>query len=268
MVFTDADCYFAPGALTRVAAAAHAAGRPAQALYLMTAPADGGPRLQASAFAWAFMNDGRMRGLQRLFGVTRFTGAGFAAPWSALADLNLASGEIVEDLALTMTLVRKGAPPMLVAGARVTSEFPTDDAALTRQAARWSIGSMRYAAQAALSALGEGIAKGRRAQIGAAIDLMIPPITLFAGALCALVFVGLIAGVAAGAWGVFLIALLALAIAAAAVAAGWFRFGREILPPDSLSGLLGLIASKVAVFGAKGRKSAESWTPTRGGSDH
>lgn len=266
IVFTDADCYFAPGALQRVAAAAHAANRPAQALYIMKAPADAGPRLKASAFAWIFMNEARMRGLQRLFGVTRFTGAGFAAPWPLLADLDLASGEIVEDLALTMTLVRKGTPPMLVSDALVTSEFPADDAALTRQAARWSIGSMRYAAAAALSSLAEGVAKGRPAQVGAAVDLMIPPLTIFGGALCALALAGLAAGLAAGAWGVFFIALVALFVAAAAVAAGWAKFGREALPTDSLGGLFGLLASKIGVFSAKGRKSAQSWTPTRGDS--
>lgn len=266
VVFTDADCFFAPGALQRVAAAAHASGRPAQALYLMKAPAGAGPRLQASEFAWAFMNNARMRGLQRLFGVTRFTGAGFAAPWTALAGLDLASGEIVEDLALTMTLVRNGSPPMLVSGALVTSEFPSGEAALTRQAARWSIGSMRYAARAALSAFIEGIAKGRPAQAGAAADLMIPPLTVFAGALTGLALAGFLAGLAAGAWSIFGVAALALFIAVCAVAAGWARFGREALPPRALGGLLGLIASKVAVFGARGRRSAKSWTPTRGDS--
>ncbi|PQA87303.1 glycosyltransferase family 2 protein [Hyphococcus luteus] len=266
VVFSDADCQFAPGALQRVAAAAQASGRPAQALYLMTAPAGAGPRLQASEFAWAFMNNARMRGLQRLFNVTRFTGAGFAAPWPALADLQLASGEIVEDLALTMALIRKGAPPMLVADALVVSEFPTDDAALTRQAARWSIGSMRYSARAGLAALLEGVFKGRPSQIGAAVDLMVPPLTVFAAALTMLVLFGFLAGLFVGAWMLFALALCALVIAAAAVVAGWRRYGRDALPPESLGGLFALLASKASVFGSHGRKSAKSWTPTRGDS--
>ena len=267
VVFVDADCLFAPGALLRVAAIAAARKRPAQALYLMKAPADAGPRLQAAEFAWAFMNNARMRGLQRLFGVTRFTGAGFAAPWSLLADLDLASGEIVEDLALTMTLIRKGAPPLLVRNALVTSEFPTDDAALVRQAARWSIGSMRYSARAAFSALAEGVAQGRPAQIGAAIDLMIPPLTVFGAALAGLALAGFLAGVVAGAWWLFAIAVLALIISASAVIAGWRGFGQEALPPKALGGLLSLLASKTAVFGASGRKSAKTWTPTRSDAD-
>ncbi len=264
VVFTDADCFFAPGALQRVAAAAQAADRPAQALYLMKAPAGAGPRLKASEFAWAFMNNARMRGLQKLFDVTRFTGAGFAAPWRALAELDLASGEIVEDLALTMTLIRNGAPPMLVSDALVTSEFPAQEAALTRQAARWSIGSLRFSARAGLAAFVEGVAKGRPAQIGAALDLMIPPLTVFVAALLALGAAGFVAGVAAGAWSLFGLSLIALVIAAAAIVAGWRRFGREALPSESLGGLFALAASKASVFGARGRKSAKSWTPTRG----
>ena len=136
VVFTDADCLFAPDALRKIAGAAAHEARPAQALYLMKAPEGAGPRLQVAEFAWAFINNVRMRGLARLFDVTRFTGAGFAAPWRVLADIDLASGEIVEDLALTMALIRKGAAPVFVPGAVVTSEFPTDENALTRQSAR------------------------------------------------------------------------------------------------------------------------------------
>ena len=264
VVFTDADCLFAPDALQRVAAAAHEEQRPAQALYLMKAPADSGPRLQASEFAWAFMNNARMRGLQSLCDVTRFTGAGFAAPWTMLADLDLASGEIVEDLALSMTLIRKDAAPMLISDALVTSEFPTDEDALTRQAARWSIGSLRYSARAALSALIDGAREKRASQIGAAIDLMIPPLTVFAGGLVALALISMLAGLVTGIWSAFILSLWALCIAAAAVTAGWFRYGREALPPESLRGLFALLASKLSVFGARGRKSAKSWTPTRG----
>jgi hypothetical protein len=265
VLFMDADCLFAEGALQRVAGAAAGAGRPAQALYLMKAPADAGPRLKVAEFAWAFMNHVRMRGLQRLFGVTRFTGAGLAAPWRVIESIDLASGEIVEDLALTFQLARKDAPPFLVEDAVIESEFPTDEAALTRQAARWSIGSLRYAARSSLSALGEGAVRAKPPLIGAAIDLMIPPLTIFMTALGAAAALGVAAWIWTGEAMAFLLAAWALLLAGMSVVAGWYRFGQTALPPDALHGAFDFLLSKLNVFGAKGRQSAKGWTPTRGG---
>ena len=265
VMFTDADCMFAPGALQRVANSAAKEDRPAQALYLMKAPAGASPRLKVAEFAWAFMNAVRMRGLQQWFNVTRFTGAGFAAPWKVLEHVQMGSAEIVEDLAITMQLIRQGAAPMLVADAVIESEFPGEDAALTRQAARWSIGSLRYGARASAGALIEGVKLERLQQIGAAIDLMIPPLTVFVSALLAIVGVCAAGWIAFGVSNPFALALAALVIAGGAIVAAWLKFGREILPASDLRGLVQFLFSKVAVFGAKGRESAKSWTPTRGG---
>jgi len=242
-------------------------GRPVQALYLMKAPAGAGPRLRVAEFAWAFINNVRMRGLQRLFDVTRFTGAGLAAPWSVIERIKMGSGEIVEDLALTTQLIRIKAPPLLAENARVESVFPSEDNALTRQSARWSIGSLRYGARAGLGALAEGIMQGRPQQIGAALDLMIPPLTIFAGALLAIMGASLLAWLLFGDSGAFALSFAAMFLTTASVIAAWLRFGRDILPPSALRGLIAFLLSKAKVFGAEGRKSAQSWTPTRGGSD-
>ncbi len=263
VVFADADCQFAEGALHQLCVIAAFENRPAQALYLMKAPEGSGTRLQVAEFAWAFMNKVRMCGLQRLFGVTRFTGAGFAAPWAILEQAQLASGEIVEDLAFTLQLVKRGAPPMLVPGAVITSMFPLDDAALTRQSARWSIGSLRFAAREAPGSFVEGVSKGRVAQIGASLDFMTPPLTVFAGALLALTGASLMAWLAFGEPIAFQFSLFALALVIAAIAAAWVRVGREAMPLSALPGVVSFLVSKAAVFGAKGRESAKRWTPTR-----
>lgn len=267
IVFTDADCCFAPGALQRLTALAERSARPVQALYLMKAPPGTGARLQVAEFAWTFMNNVRMRGLQKLAGGVRFTGAGFAAPWFVLADVDLASGEIVEDLALTMALARRNAAPVFAPTALVTSEFPTDDAALSRQAARWSIGSMQYAVKAAAGAFVSGVAKGNWRQAAIALDLMIPPLTIFVLSLTVLSLVSLIFWITTGVSGPFILSGAALVFAALAVLLGWNRYGREALPPSALAGVFAFFVSKFSVFSREGRDSAKSWTPTRGGSD-
>ena len=264
VVFIDADCLLSDKALLTLAASAAGEARPVQALYLMQAPADASPRLRVAEFAWLFMNRVRMIGLQRLFDVTRFTGAGLALPWASLSSINLASGEIVEDIALTFDLIRNGHPPRLETGAVVTSVFPQDETAQVKQAARWSIGSLTYAARAGLPQLLRGIAGGRPRLVGAALDVMTPPLVLFVlyslAALAASALAWMLGSAAP-----FALAASALALIGASVAAGWARFGREALPPSALAGVFRFVLMKFSVFGSKGRASARTWTPTRGG---
>ena len=161
--------------------------------------------------------------------------------------------------------VLKGAPPLLVADAVIECEFPTGEEALTRQAARWSIGSMRYAARASLSALSDGVMRGKPALIGAAVDLMIPPLTIFMAALFAAAALGAVAWIWTGDATPFLLAVWALLLTATSIVAGWHGFGRGALPPEALHGAFDFLLSKLNVFGAAGRRSASGWTPTRGG---
>lgn len=263
VVFADADCIFDDGALQRIAALAAQENRPVQALYLMKAPEEAGPRLQAAEFAWLFMNKVRMSGLQRLFGVTRFTGSGFAIPWRQIENVELASGEIVEDLALTFQLARAGAPPMLAEDAIVTSMFPESNDALTRQSARWSLGSLRYGLRSFISLMEEGVKSGKLLLIGAAADLIIPPLTVFAALLFGMLAFGLFVWLFTGFSGAFSLSLWALALTGLAIASGWAAFGRKALPPSAIGGLGEFLLSKLQVFGEAGRESAKRWTPTR-----
>ncbi len=264
IVFADADCLFDDGALQKVAGLAAQEGRPVQALYLMKAPAGAGPRWQAAEFAWLFINKVRMSGLQRIFDVTRFTGSGFAAPWRTVEHAKVGSGEIVEDLALSLQLVRAGAAPMLAQDAAVTSLFPTGEAAMTRQAARWSLGSVRFAARSFMALIRQGIEQRNWRLIGAAADLMIPPLTLFIAMLGAVAGLGCATWLATGFFGAFSLGISALVLTGLALFIGWVAYGRDALPPSAIGGGIQFIAAKAKVFGKAGRDSVKQWTPTRG----
>ncbi|MEQ8749161.1 MAG: glycosyltransferase family 2 protein, partial [Amphiplicatus sp.] len=172
IVFIDADCRLEADALASVAGAAEATGRPAQALYLMRAPESAGPQRKVSAFAWLLMNEVRMGGLFTLFDVCRLTGSGMALPWDIAKDLDLASGEIVEDLALSARLAETAAP-VFVRDALVTSDFPSAEESAAKQHARWEHGSLRLALRRAPSMLGGGFARGDLRLVAAALDLAI-----------------------------------------------------------------------------------------------
>ncbi|MHA7873219.1 MAG: glycosyltransferase family 2 protein, partial [Hyphococcus sp.] len=176
VVFIDADCIASADGLLRLAGAAQETKRPVQALHLMQAPAGAGPRLKVAAFAWLFLNHVRMRGLDRLFSVSRITGAGIALPWPIAGALDMASGEIVEDLALTLALTRQKNPPLFFPETLVTSEFPTAEEALAKQRARWEHGSQRLALKTAAPNFFLGLREGDARLSAIAADMMIPPV--------------------------------------------------------------------------------------------
>ncbi len=261
VAFVDADCALEPGALGKVAAAAEASGRPAQALYLMRAPESAGPQRKVSAFAWLLMNEVRMGGLFTLFDVCRLTGSGMALPWSIAKELDLASGEIVEDLALSARLAET-APPVFVRGALVTSDFPSAEESAAKQHARWEHGSLRLALSRAPSMLARGLARGDIRLAAAALDLAIPPLTVFA----ALILAAAAACLVPLLWGStapLALSLSALALLLAATLAAWARFGRAALPASAL-GAAGLyIVGKLRIYGREGRASSQRWTRTK-----
>jgi len=90
-------------------------------------------------------------------------------------------------------------------------------------------------------------------------------LTIFGAMLVALVILCFFAWIATGVSGAFQLACWALALAGVSVIAAWARFGQEALPPSALRGVLDFMLSKISVFGAKGRASAKTWTPTRSG---
>lgn len=260
VVFIDADCRPAAGAIARIAERAAYLNRPVQALYVMTAPDGADPKAAVSAFAWLLMNRVRMSGLQQLAGVTRLTGSGMAFPWSTISTADLAGGEIVEDLALTIRMVEAGSPPFLDLGALVTSELARSETGAATQRARWEHGSLRMAARQAPGLLLAGL-KGDGKALALAFDLAVPPLTLFAALLAGVLLLsGALA--LAGAAAALKIAAWAFLLFAGAVAIGWAAYGREVLPPKTLRAIGPYILGKARVYGAEGRRSAERWTRT------
>ncbi len=259
--FIDADCRLGEGALARTAAAALAADRPAQALYLMQAPKGAGPKARVAEFAWRVMNEARMGGLYRLFDVTRLTGAGMATPWTLAAELSVGSGEIVEDLALSLDLTRRGAAPIFVADALVTSEFPTTEEAAAKQRARWEHGSLSLARRRVAGLFGAALVR-RDARLAAlAFDIAIPPLTIFAASLVAVFLVSL-AAAALGVLAPLAMAFAAMALFGAGLLAAWIKVGGKGPPASGLRDLADYAAGKTRVYGAEARRSTKTWTRT------
>ncbi len=266
VLFFDADCRIGPGALGRLAGIAWASRRPVQALYVMNSPKAAEPRTRIAAFAWLMMNRVRMRGLSNLFNVTRFTGAGLAAPWGLVSRLDFGAADITEDLVMTLKMARAGAPPLFAPDVLVTSCFPEARDASVTQRARWEHGSLAVMARQALPALLRGVLRADLKLIVLALDAMIPPLVMLAASLIIAAGLSALAVGFTGPGPLFTV-LASIALFALAVFAGWVCFGREALPASHLWALAPFIFQKLKIYGNRGRESSKTWTRTKRGGD-
>ncbi|MEZ5917332.1 MAG: hypothetical protein R3C40_07170 [Parvularculaceae bacterium] len=102
---------------------------------------------------------------------------------------------------------------------------------------------------------------GDRKALAMALDLAIPPLTVFA----ALIAAGVALSILPALFGVLApmkLCLWAGVIFVASLVAAWAAYGREAAPPEALSGVFGYLVSKLKVYGEEGRRSAEGWTRT------
>ena len=231
----DADCRLAPGAIDRLADACAQSQRPVQSLYLMTAPAGQTINHQVAEFAWRVKNWVRPLGLSAMALPCQLMGTGMAFPWHIIRSAELSSGFIVEDLKLGVELATAGHPPMFCPSAVVTSTFPNSAQGAKTQRHRWEqghIGLMLTKSPALLFSAARGWNKDL---LALTLDLIVPPITLLALLLTAMVFLAAIAALANASLYPLAISLVSALLMGAATILAWAKYGREILPPKSFA---------------------------------
>jgi len=265
VIIMDADCLPDIGAMNELTHCAATTGRPVQSMYLMNVPNSVGgmelPKLQIAAFAWLIMNKVRMTGLFNLFNVTRLTGSGMAFPYHILRDYFSGTKEIVEDLALTVKLVRKGHAPLLRPDVFVYSEFAPRAEMATTQRARWEQGSMAMIAKAALPLFWDGLKTLDNRKVALSLDVAIAPLVMLLGSMVALILVLLLPlffGIAAP----LVMVVLVTCILLVSLLLAWITVGRQVLPMSSFYGLVGYVVHKFRIHGMEGRNSTKVWTRT------
>jgi cellulose synthase/poly-beta-1,6-N-acetylglucosamine synthase-like glycosyltransferase len=246
----DADCRLAPGTIDRLADACAHSQRPMQSLYLMTAPA--GPTInhQVAEFAWRVKNWVRPLGLNAMTLPCQLMGTGMAFPWHIIRGADLCSGFIVEDLKLGLELADAGHPPMFYPAAVVTSTFPTSVEGAKTQRHRWEQGHIGLILTKSPALFLSAVLGLNKELFTLTLDLIVPPITVLALLLTAMVFLTTIAGLAHISLVPMMISLVSTFLMIAATILAWFKCGRDILPPKSLVliGQYGL--AKLKLYGA------------------
>jgi cellulose synthase/poly-beta-1,6-N-acetylglucosamine synthase-like glycosyltransferase len=235
VLILDADCQATPRMVDLLVRSCCQSRRPVQATYLMQTEPGAKPTMRIAEFAWLVKNKVRPMGLRKLGLPCQLMGTGMAFPWATLAEANLATGHIVEDLKLGLDLARAGGAPMLCPEALVTSNFPTSVDGIAAQRTRWEHGHLSVISIDALHLLLDGVRSRRLEWLALALDLSVPPIALLTLLItpiwvsCAILFY-----FTAAVWPLALASLAGLEMAAA-IYLSWLVYGREILSLSNLS---------------------------------
>jgi cellulose synthase/poly-beta-1,6-N-acetylglucosamine synthase-like glycosyltransferase len=251
----DADCAIDRNSLQALVASA-ASGRPSQTINLLRPDPQGTPLVQLSTFAFVLKNLVRQRGLQRLAGRVHLTGTGMAMPYDLFRASSEVRSSIVEDLALGLELSARGSPPRLVEDAIVWSGGSTEEGTLI-QRRRWEGGFLATALRYGPRLIGGSLVRGDLRGLLAGLDLLVPPLALFALLnLLALLLAAALTAIFRAHWWPVIVQATLLLLAGLAVFAAWHREGRKFVPLRVLARVPLYVLWKVPLYLGLARRGA------------
>lgn len=262
VVIVDADCRLGPGAINALVAYVKVDGRAAQAFNAMTLPPNADAKRRVAAFAWIVKTNVRPTGLGVLGFPCQLMGTGMAIPWVAIRSIDLATGNIVEDVKMGLDLAAARHAPRYCPDARVESDFPATERGFAIQRRRWETGSVATIVKIVPEMLMRAVLSNNVPLIGMLIDLLVPPLMM----LLALLMLGAVFSVIFAFAGgltfpamIFCGSLLALILT---LALAWFRIGRDVLRARDLLALPNVFFQKFGVYLAMWRVRGAGWTRT------
>ena len=262
VIFVDADCDVAAGAIAALAHATTRSGRPAQARYLMLHPAGASLPRRLAQFAWRVRNWARPAGWHRIGAPCQLMGSGMCFRWETLRDAPLANGSLVEDMQLGIDLAHRGLPPVFCPEALVTSAFPASDTASRTQRTRWEHGHLEVIVRSALPLLGRGVSGGDARLVLMALDLLVPPLALLAASLACLLLLSMalawLTHSTALAWTEGTLTLLF----AGAVLQARRAYGQDLVSLAELATVPAYIARKLPMYARFLTKRQQRWVRT------
>jgi cellulose synthase/poly-beta-1,6-N-acetylglucosamine synthase-like glycosyltransferase len=253
VIVIDADCLISDGSLLALANACSASQRPIQARYLMRFPdGSGGPAARVAELALLVKNWVRPQGLARWGLPCPLLGSGMAFPWSIISTVDLASGNIVEDMRLGSDLVALGLGPRFLSSALVYSTFPVALDGQQSQRKRWEHGHLQTLLTQVPRLLVKGVLRADLSIIAYALDLAVPPLALLSmvlsAALALAVLVAAVVGFTSASLFAVAIVLTAILALVLAVFLAWDRFARDVVGIAELRSVPAYALRKIPVY--------------------
>jgi cellulose synthase/poly-beta-1,6-N-acetylglucosamine synthase-like glycosyltransferase len=230
VIFVDADCILKTEAIKNLTEKAIATQKPVQGLYLMENPPQATPKDQISAFAFKVKNLVRPLGLYNIQQPCLLTGTGMAFPWKVIQKVNLASGHIVEDMKLGLDLAIAGYSPVFCPSAKIMGILPQQKQAATTQRTRWEHGHLQTALSYVPLLIKESVKQKRFDLLVIALDLLIPPLSLFVSLWLGLTLISLLMIIFHLSYIPFILSAMAGLMIFTAILIAWNKFGKKELP--------------------------------------
>lgn len=248
VVMIDADCRLEIGAISHLVVASATRGRPAQGLYLIKQSVGSPIDHRVAEFAFKLKNWVRPLGREALRWPCQLAGSCMAFPWDTIRSVDLATGQLVEDVTLGLHLTRGGYPPFFLPCAAATSSFPLTKVGTRTQRQRWEHGHIAVIMKTIPKFILEAIVERNWPLLQLALDLAIPPLTMFGllliGSL-AVTALGLLVGTSPLP---LLINASSILIFACAVSSAWWLYGRDIVPARAIFSLGFYLVNKIPLY--------------------
>jgi cellulose synthase/poly-beta-1,6-N-acetylglucosamine synthase-like glycosyltransferase len=248
VVFLDADCLVAEGAIASITCLAKKTGRPVQAKYLMEQSHHPSLKDRVSAFALKVKNRVRFLGLNRLGGHCLLTGSGMAFPWSVMQKVSLVGAINADDMKLTVDLALNNLVPTYCDSALVVGRLMKDKDAES-QRTRWEHGHLQMISVEVPKLIKAFWKKPRLSLLLLALDISIPPLSLLvmiwlvAIAICSFSVILFATSIVP----TFILGINGLMLFTAVFAA-WSKFGTKDLPLTDLIAVPFYIISKIPIY--------------------
>ena len=262
VIFIDADSIVHPQAIPILTEKAVVSNQPLQALYLMETPPQPTPKDQISAFAFKVKNLVRPLGLSNLQQPCLLTGTGMAFPWKVINSTNLASGNIVEDMKLGIDLAIAGYAPQFCPTAQITGRLPQKQETATTQRTRWEHGHLQSLLTYVPLLLKESIKQKKFNLFILALDLAIPPVSLFVFIWLVFAIVSLLTMIVTSIKIPFILSIISGLMIMIAISTAWMKFGKEELSLLTLINVPLYILWKIPLYFKFLLKKESQWIRT------
>lgn len=262
VVIIDADCIVQDNALSKLVTYSAHHDRPAQCLYLMLSPNNADLKIKMAEFAWVVKNQVRPLGYAKLGLPCQLMGTGMAFPWGIISNVNLANGNIVEDMKLGIDLCKSGKPPLFYADALVTSYFPSLSESQSVQRTRWEHGHLSMILSQAPQLLVHGIIKGKKDLLAMALDLCVPPLALHVILLIGISILLMFTYVMGSSFIPLLILLVSIVILVFSILLAWRGWARHVVSLTSFLYIPAYVLLKIPHYLKFLFKRQQKWVRT------
>jgi cellulose synthase/poly-beta-1,6-N-acetylglucosamine synthase-like glycosyltransferase len=185
-----------------------------------------------------------------------------AFPWSAIMKATLASGNIVEDMQLSIDLALAGLAPVFEQEAKVIGRLPQQEQAAQSQRTRWEHGHLQTLLTQVPKLLKAAVLKRRFDLLAFALDLCIPPLSLLVMIWVVCMGGTLFAGTLGASWMPSIFLAIEGLLIFISIAGAWAKFGRDDFPVQTLLSVPFYILWKIPLYLAFLIQPQKKWVRT------